>query len=76
MFGLKKKGKPVEETPVLGFVEIKGIGKVEVTSMPDHIPSHVLIGNRKVKIDRELYLWLWANTHGTSDGQKKLSAIT
>jgi hypothetical protein len=76
MFGLKKKkSEPIEENPVLGYVDIRGIGKVEVSSMPTAIPSHVMLGNRRVRIDRELYLWLWANLHGTADGQKKLSAI-
>lgn len=74
MLGIRKR-KPVEETPALGYVEIKGIGKVEVSSTPDHVPSHVQIGNKQVKINRDLYLWLWANVHGTPEGQKKLSAI-
>jgi len=76
MFGLKKKASdPVDETPVMGYVDIRGIGKVEVTSMPTAIPSHVMVGNKKVRINRDLYLWLWANLHGTSEGQKRLSAI-
>lgn len=76
MFGLKRKAsEPVDENPVMGYVEIGGIGKVEVSSMPTAIPSHVMIGNKRVKINRELYLWLWANLHGTSEGQKRLSAI-
>ncbi len=76
MFGLKKKtNDPVDETPVLGYVDIRGIGKVEVASMPTAIPSHVMVGNKKVRINRDLYLWLWANLHGTEEGQKRLSAI-
>lgn len=76
MFGLKKKKQDlVEENPVLGYVDIDGIGKVEVDSLPTTVPSHVMIGKKRVKINRELYLWLWANVHGTYEGQKKLNAI-
>lgn len=77
MFGLKRKknSEPTEETPMMGYVDIRGIGKVEVDSMPTAIPSHVMIGNKRVKINKNLYLWLWANLHGTKEGQKRLSAI-
>lgn len=75
MFGMKKKQEPVDENPVMGYVDIKGVGKVEVDSMPTAIPSHVMVGNKKVRINKELYLWLWANVYGTQEGQKRLGAI-
>lgn len=76
MFGLRKgKKEPIEENPAMGYLDIKGIGRVEVDSMPSAIPSHVMLGNKKVRINKDLYLWLWANVHGTSDGVKKLNAI-
>ena len=73
--GKRKEQDKIEEHPVVGYVEINGVGRVEVNSVPSAVPSHVMIGNKKVKINRDLYLWLWANLHGTEEGQKKLSAI-
>ncbi len=57
------------------FIEISGLGKVEVETKPETIPSKVKIGDKWVKINKELYLWLWANAYGTAEGQKKLGAI-
>lgn len=57
------------------FIEIEGIGQVEVSSKPDNIPSKVQIGNKSVKINKQLYLWLWANAYGTADGQRRLGAL-
>lgn len=77
MFGRKKQPETGElnERPVLGYVEIAGIGKVEVSSVPSQIPSKVMMGNQSIKISRELYKYLWALTYATSEGQKKLSSI-
>ena len=71
----RKQNKDVEENPVMGYVDIKGVGKVEVESMPSNVPRYVKIGNKRVKINKELYLWLWANAHGTKEGIKKLRNI-
>jgi hypothetical protein len=60
---------------VAEFIEIKGIGQVEVESKPAEIPSKVKIGDKWVKIDRNLYLYLWATTYGTAEGHKKLGSI-
>ena len=57
------------------FVNIKGIGEVEVEEAPEHIPGKVQIGSKSVKINRELYLWLWANVHATPDGQARLGKL-
>ena len=77
MFGRKKQPESGElnERPVLGYVDIAGVGKVEVSSVPNDIPSHVVIGNRKVKINRELYKYMWALTYATSEGRKRLDSI-
>jgi hypothetical protein len=79
IMGLLRRGKQevteLNEKPIMGYVEIAGIGKVEVTSIPQSIPSKIIVGNRAVKIDKELYKYLWALTYATGEGQKKLSAI-
>jgi hypothetical protein len=48
---------------------------VEVDIAPESIPKHVMIGNKKVKINKNLYMYLWANIHATSDGRKKIDKI-
>ena len=78
MFGRdKKQGEPsgVNEKPAVGFVEIRGIGKVEVSSTPETIPSRIKVGDRMVKVDRELYKYLWALSHATSEGRKRLDSL-
>jgi len=76
MFGRKKKPESeLTERPVLGYVDIAGVGKVEVSSVPNDIPSHVIIGDRRVKINRELYKYMWALTYATSEGRKRLDSI-
>lgn len=57
------------------YVKIDGIGYVEVEIAPEKIPNHVFIGNKKTKINKNLYLYLWANAHATNDGRKKLDSI-
>lgn len=77
VFGRGKKQEPsgVNEKPLVGFVEINGIGKVEVSSTPETIPSKIQIGDRWVKVDRELYKYLWALSHATSEGRKRLDSL-
>jgi len=60
---------------MVDFVDIKGIGKVEVDMKPNEVPSKVKIGDKWVKIDKNLYLYLWATAYGTAEGQKKLGSI-
>ncbi len=76
VFGIRKK-KPVEvnERPAMGYIEIEGIGRVEVESTPDNIPSRIWVGNCQVKIDKRLYKYLWAWVHATPEGRKKLGSI-
>jgi hypothetical protein len=77
MFGRGKKQEPsgVGERPSVGFVEISGVGKVEVSSTPETIPSRIQVGDKWVKVDRELYKYLWALSHATSEGRKKLDSL-
>lgn len=56
-------------------VHVKGIGDIEVTEIPEEIPGHITIGNKKEKIPKNLYLYLWATTHATPRGVKKLDGI-
>lgn len=56
-------------------VYVEGIGNVEVEDAPEKIPSHIFIGNRKTKINKNLYMYLWANAHATNEGRKKLDSI-
>ena len=77
MFGLKKRtgSEEINERPVLGYVDIAGVGKVEVSSVPNDIPSHVIIGDRKIRINRDLYKYMWALTYATSEGRKRIDSI-
>lgn len=78
MFGLRKKGKEertTNERAVSGFIQIDGLGEVEVSSVPENIPSKVQIGNKMVRVDKDLYKYLWALTYATPDGRRKLSNI-
>lgn len=74
MFGIgKKQPKPIP--PGKGFVNVKGIGMVEVEELPSEIPKKVNIGGKEVKVDKQLYKYLWANTYATEEGRKKLSTV-
>ena len=77
MFGRKKKQEPsgVNEKPAIGFIEISGVGRVEVSSTPESIPSKIQVGDRWVKVNRELYKYLWALSHATSEGRKRLDSL-
>lgn len=78
MFGRGKKKNEqagINERPAIGYLEISGIGKVEVNSTPESIPSKIQVGDRWVKIDRELYKYLWALSHATSEGRKRLDSL-
>jgi hypothetical protein len=57
------------------YMEIDGIGKVQVDSSPDKIPGKVLVGTKWVKIDKNLYKYLWALTHATEDDRKRLGNL-
>ena len=58
------------------YIEIDGLGRVEVSAKPpDSIPNKVLIGKKWVKIDKNLYKYLWALANATDSGRKQLSAI-
>lgn len=57
------------------FVEIPGIGTVECEAKPENIPNKVRIGDKWVKINKELYLWLWANAYATNEGHRKLGSL-
>lgn len=57
------------------YIELPGIGRVEVEQIPENIPSHVVVGDKKVKIKKELYLWLWCNAYATQEGHKRLRAL-
>lgn len=77
MFGRKKKQEPsgVNERPAVGYIEIGGVGRIEVSSTPEVIPSRIQVGDRMVKVDRELYKYLWALSHATSEGRKRLDSL-
>jgi hypothetical protein len=73
--GKKKEEHGVGERPAIGFVEISGIGRIEVSSTPETIPSRIQVGDKWVKVDRELYKYLWALSHATSEGRKRLDSL-
>ena len=73
--GKKKEQTGVGERPAVGFIEISGVGRIEVSSTPENIPSRIMVGDRMVKIDRELYKYLWALSHATSEGRKRLDSL-
>jgi len=49
--------------------------EIEVEQLPERIPSYIRIGDKKIKIKKELYLLLWANAYATKHGQTKLASL-
>ena len=71
----KKPELEVSDTYAAGRIEIRGIGSVPVETMPDKIPTRMFVGGRWVKVDKEAYKYLWAITHATDEGRKKLESM-